>query len=258
MNIISHDKTGEARVWWHWQSLANRRDWQHGRAWLHWPGNSAGIEWSIGGKGMGASIHCCDPVIGDEALTLHLALPFFFSVWLMLQNFPSLKRLPGVKWNRDDYNSGERMLSLSCHHGAMWWRLWRNPDVGYGHDWRDSNFNPARFFLGHPKYSEGPRNQFDTYLEMPEGVYPVSVEIYTATWKRPRWPWGKSAKRADIEIKARPGIPIPDKGDNGWDMDDDAIYGLTCLAGTVTEAVEALRQSVERDRKRHGGKEGHA
>lgn len=207
MKTLVMGNDGEPSVWWHWQNLNGRGSgWKHGRAWLHWPGNSAGVEWSIGSKGMGAYVQCCDPVIGDEALTLHLQLPFLFSIWLMVQNVPILKRLPGVKWVYDDHNSGERMLSVSFHSGAMWWRLWRNPDIGHSHDWRDSNFNPLRLLLGRPRYSESERNQFDTYLEIPEG-------------------------------------------DAGWDVEDDAIYGLTCRAGTVAEAVEALRQSVLRDRQ---------
>jgi hypothetical protein len=238
---------GEPTVWWH----GNRFSKTQRQVWLHWPGNYAGVEWSIGKNGLGAYIQCNDPVVGEEALIMHIQLPFLFSVWLMVQNVPFLKKLPGVKWQADDHGrGGERELSLKFHHGAMWWRLWRNPNVGYAHDWRDSNFNPIRFFLGYPKYSEGPRNHFDSYLEMPEGVYRVSIDIYTAIWKRPRWPWATRITRSDIELKD--GVWVPGKGDNGWDMDDDTIYSMTCNAATVAEALDHLRQSVLRDRERYG------
>lgn len=251
MKTITRDKAGESKIWWHWQSLDKAgRGWKHGRAWLHWPGNSAGIEWSTGRR-LGAFVQCCDPVVGDEALTLHLELPFLFAVWVMVQNVPILKRLPGVKWNRDKYGNGERMISLRFGDGAMWWRLWRDPNEGKGRDWRDSCFNPARRFLGHPKYSEGPRESYESVLTLPEGDYPVIIEMYTARWKRPRWPRVTSIRRATIKLFSP--VPVPGKGENSWDMDDDAISEMTCPAADVGEALAKLRQSVERDRQRYGG-----
>jgi len=37
--------------------------------------------------------------------------------------------------------------------------------------------------------------------------------------------------------------------------DDDAIYGMTCPSGTVAEAIDTIRESVLRDRRRNGGED---
>ena len=79
-------------------------------------------------------------------------------------------------------------------------------------------------------------------------VRPVKIELYEARWKRKRWPKARVVARADIELFD--GIPIPGKGENGWDIEDDAIYGLVCKAATLEDAIAALRASYERSLNR--------
>jgi hypothetical protein len=55
------------------------------------------------------------------------------------------------------------------------------------------------------------------------------------------------------EITPDKPIPVPGKGENSWDCDDDASYGMTCAAQTPAEAVAHYSASIQRDRQRHGG-----
>lgn len=47
-------------------------------------------------------------------------------------------------------------------------------------------------------------------------------------------------------------IPVPGKGENSWDCDDDAIHSSHGPHSTVHQAVAALVASVYRDRTRYG------
>lgn len=246
MRTLIQGKTEEPALWYHWQSLSGKPLWQSGRAWLHTHRNAFGAEWHWLSKRIGFSLDFDDT--GDHAFLLGLCC-WFFSLYLTIQRLPIVRKLPGVKW-AGHHESGSREISVTLMDGGIYWRLWRHPHVGYCRDWRDRSFKPLDLILGREKYNEGERNHFDTFLELPEATYPLSIDIYPATWKRPRWPWGRTVMRADIECER--GAPVPGKGDNSWDMEDDAIYGMTTQAGTVAEAKEKFRASVMRDRERYG------
>jgi hypothetical protein len=57
---------------------------------------------------------------------------------------------------------------------------------------------------------------------------------------------GKKQRHAHIEAPS--GVPIPGKGENSWDLDDDAIYGMTSGAKSVKEAVSKFMESVRKTR----------
>lgn len=248
MKTFIQGKTDEPALWGHVQALDGKgRLWKHGRAWLSWRRNSAGIEWTLFPWRVRFNLTCSDT--DDYNLTIGLSL-LLFSVWLHVARFPLVCRLPGVKWT-GKWGSGEREIRITFMDGGLWWVLWRYPNESKSHDWRDGNFKPLDLLLGRERYSEGERYHFDTFVVMPEAVYPVTVELYRATWKRPRWPWGKSIRRADIECEK--GVPKPGKGENSWDMEDDALFGMTCPAATLDEARTAFEFAVLSDRLRYGG-----
>lgn len=258
MHYLRTADNGEPSMWWSWQDLRGGVERKgpppkglctHGRAWLKWAGNGIGTEWHLFSR-------CCHLSItfsstGDDAIMFSLAIPFLFALYLSLERAKWVKRFPGVRWVSGDYNSGERELRFAVHDNAFWWNIWINRMGMRNDSWRDRCFHFDDFFLGRNKYSETERQRFDSVLVMPEGVYPATVELFTSTWKRPRWPWPTSINRADVQIEG--GIPIPGDGENSWDIDDDAIYGLTCPSGTVEEALSSIRESAMRDRRRNGG-----
>lgn len=58
-------------------------------------------------------------------------------------------------------------------------------------------------------------------------------------------------RHAHIEVPS--GVPIPGKGESGYDCGEDAVYGLTCRARTVKEAVERFVDDIRETRKKRGG-----
>lgn len=63
-----------------------------------------------------------------------------------------------------------------------------------------------------------------TIVPMPEGNYPATVTKEERIWQRKRWPFSYK-RRVDYSIDIPTGIPVPGKGENSWDCDDDGIYG---------------------------------
>ncbi len=249
MRTLVRGKGEETALWWHSQVLDKQgRMWKYGRAWLRWPGNSIGVCWSLFRERFGMRLAFSDT--GDYAIEVGISLPFLFSLWFHIARAKWVKRLPGVKWT-GKWGSGDREIYIRFHDGALWWTLWRHDNDHKSGDWRDSNFHFDDFFLGRNQYSESERTTHHVLFPVQGIVYSATVELYTSTWKRSRWPWPKTVNRANVEVET--GVPVPGKGENGWDMEDDAIYGLTTEAGTVMEALGAFRQAVIRQRTKYGG-----
>lgn len=258
MHYLRTAKNGEPSTWWSWQDLRGGVERKgpppkglctHGRAWLKWEGNGVGAEWHL-------FTRCCHLGLtfsstGDDAIMLSLAIPFLFALYLSVERAKWIKRLPGVRWVSGDYNSGERELRVAVHDNALWWNIWINGMGMRNSSWRDSCFHFDDFFLGRSKYSESPHQYYTAAIEMPEGYYIAKIELFTSTWKRPRWPFPQSIARADVEIEG--GVPVPGDGENSWDMDDDCILSGMYPAATVEEALAAVRESAMRTRRRNGG-----
>lgn len=260
MHYLKTAENGEPSIWWSWQDLRGGVDRKgpppkgictHGRAWLHSLSNGIGVEWDLFSRRCHASIEFSST--GDDAIMFALAIPFLFAIYLSVDKAKWVKHLPGVKWVDGDYNSGEREIRIAIHDNAVWWNLWINSTGIRSRSWRDGCFHFDDFFLGRNKYSESERQRHEVFLAMPEGFYPVVVELFTSTWKRKRWPWAKSIERANVEIEG--GLPVPGDGDNDWDLDDDAIFSSTFPASTVEDALSAVRESAMHDRRRKGGGE---
>jgi len=120
------------------------------------------------------------------------------------------------------------------------------------HGRRQGAFHPIDFIFGRTTYSEIPISDHKVEIPMPEAVYPATVRLVEAQWRRPRWPfvWYR-VRRA--EVTPDKGIPFPGKGENSWDCGEDATYSLTCVASTVEESIGKMVESVMRSRLRHGG-----
>lgn len=91
----------------------------------------------------------------------------------------------------------------------------------------------------------------NTYIPMPEGDYPCTAEIYTATWKRSRWPWAVNIDRVKIEIPG--GIPVPGHPDSDFFDGDDSTYEITLNAYSIDHARMEIRQDVMAERRKYGG-----
>lgn len=117
--------------------------------------------------------------------------------------------------------------------------------------YRKGAFHLDDFFLGKAVFSKNVIETREVAVPMPEGTYDAVVALSDDTWKRPRWPFPRVIRRADIKVEK--GIPHPGKGENSWDCGDDDTYGMCAPARTIPEAVGHLVGSCLKDRVRYGG-----
>lgn len=259
---------------WHWQNLAKKdgKGGLNGRAWLHlyW-GNPdihgegrkltcLGIQWVLFRKqhSVGVSLDVGDGD-SDRDVDFSLRIPYF-GVYLSAENI----------WPRrwEFYNPGQkypssRELSVKWHDLALWIALWRDPDEGYGRGgpsfWKDARshqrhivIHPVDILLGRTRCTTEHLGEHAAEVVLPEGSYPVQVVIERRSWRRPRWPWARKV-RISADVRSEQGLPIPGKGENSWDIDDDAYYSIGTPTETATDAVQYAAQRVLETRRRYGG-----
>jgi hypothetical protein len=89
--------------------------------------------------------------------------------------------------------------------------------------------------------------------------YPVRATIERRTWTRTRWPFRNvKQERLSLDVDSKQGIPIPGKGENSWDLGDDAFHGLgATITGTSRDDVMAgcnkIVAAIIKQRQRYGG-----
>jgi hypothetical protein len=91
-------------------------------------------------------------------------------------------------------------------------------------------------------------------VPMPEGTYQWRVQLVERTWTRSRWPWPTVRRGFEAESLDGQQIPFPGKGENSWDCDDDAMFGMSGDGNGLDEAVASIVGAVLRNRLRYGGK----
>ena len=261
---------------WHWQNLGKKdgKRGLNGRAWLHlyW-GNPdvrgqgrkltcLGIQWVLlrGQHSVGVSL---DVGGGDSDRDIDFALRIpYFGVYLSAEDM----------WPRrwQFYNPGQkypssRELCVKWHDQALWIALLRDPDEGYGRGgppfWKDARshqrhivIHPLDVLLGRTRYAAETLAEEAAEVELPEGRYPVRVTIQRQTWTRPRWPWARKV-RISATVKSEKGLPIPGKGENSWDIGDDAYYSIGTPAATAMDAIQYAAERVSETRQRYGGQD---
>lgn len=244
--------------------------WREGRAWFYrfvgdgdkgtdWAKKwEIHAEWLAGNRHhVGLSIQIGDH---DDDVLLHVGVPFV-SVWFGIDPCPALTRLlprtlrhVGAKsyWHTDP-----REISVRLFDGALWWLFWMDSGVSSSTDprWRRGTFRPVDVVLGKDQFSKRDVSTHRVLVPMPEKVYEGTVTMFLSAWKRSRWPWPRQMLRATLVMDDP--VPFPGKGENSWDVDDDAIYEITTPATSPLDAVAALVASVERCRRQYGGKDWH-
>lgn len=151
----------------------------------------------------------------------------------------------------------DRKLELSVHNGTIWWKLWVD-DNSWTEDfprWRRSNFDPMRRFFGlHETSQREVIAEHTVIIPMPERNYVGTAKLIEMKRWRKRLPYFKTTwMQASIEIPE--GIGVPGKGENSWDLDDDATFGISMRANNIEEAIGHLVGSVMRERAKYGGSE---
>jgi len=79
----------------------------------------------------------------------------------------------------------------------------------------------------------------------------------TSTWKRPRWPFAARSESYNWDVVGGPddrkGLPIPGKGENSYDCDEDAVFGGGVRARNTDDACGRIVGMVMHDRARRAG-----
>ncbi len=180
--------------------------------------------------------------LGGDERELLFSLAFLrLGVWLGF-GVPALRGVRPQEWELSTYEGVVR-LELgadpdSWSRSEPWWRRWR--------------VEPAEVLFGRMRHSDRVVSHTETSIPMPERAYPCVVTLKDERWQRARLPWAaKKLRRAHVEIDK--GVPVPGKGENAWDIDDDAIFSSTFPAETVEQAIAGVVESAMKSRRRYGG-----
>lgn len=146
----------------------------------------------------------------------------------------------------------EREFKIYWYDKALWIAPW-----GRSHEWRAVDPWWVRgvvirfddLILGKADYWREAIETREVFIPMPEGSYPATVTMEYANWKRPRW-FKKTIISADVKLPNA--IPYEGKGENSWDCGEDGLYGMSCSARNVEEAIAKVVESAMRSRRKYG------
>lgn len=223
----------------HWQNLNEKPGNKLGHSLKHfrfWVGDFGG-EWLAFSKKFSLRFS----IGGHHGVGFSLSL-FLFTVYLSYDRY--------VSWLRV-VPHGE--FAIYWYMKGLWFALWQKEMESNSADpwWR--KIHVVHFddvLLGRAKYSTEVVEVREVLIPMPEGSYPAIVNMELARWKRPRW-FATEILRANVEIP-NGGIPHEGKGENSWDIGEDACLALSCVARNVEDATAKVVESVLRDRHRYG------
>lgn len=252
LNVKDDDRGREIRL--------GSKAW-HGRAWLHL-GRATELEaeWAFGrfARHCMAEIHLNSG--GGDAVQFSLGMPWLFCIWFTIGGYWLRRFMPG-RWTKSFTRPGElwfmpveREIGVSIHDGIVWVSLWRDAKGWSSKDpwWWIFNFSPVDMLLGRTKHRQEERLAGRIPIFMPEGPYLATYRLFDIVYWRPRWPFERRISM--VEIEPDQPIPIPGKGENSYDIDDDAIHSMVCAAETPQAAAKALAVSQCGLRQRYGGR----
>jgi hypothetical protein len=238
--------------------MSERKVWTHGicerhgyRWWLHIGRRCLGIEvsWWTHFCHVGAEVD-------DEGWKLSAAFPPL-AIWVSLENFglwrPTYQTV--ATWRNPPETitlPQQRQCRLSIYDWTIRFDPWaKSMEWCRADPWwvRGVSFDVKDFALGRTRYTcEKMGEPFDVPIPMPEGTYRAVFQRQRQTWRRPRW---FSHTRDSYDIDIPKGIPFAGKGENSWDCGDDGLFGLSA-EGSIEQAIEHVRASVMRSRRKYG------
>lgn len=239
----------------------DKRRGHHGRLGIYY---GRDLDRAVDGK-VNVEYHTWDPVYAlgadiefwpDEE-PVKLSFSFWpFSLYLSFDT-PLAKRIARnvtkASWD------GEREIALHISSRDEWdvvaWSLW-HPIHSWSSTtpkWRNGRWHLMDAMLGRREMRWEPIETVAVSIPMPEGAYDATVEMRDHVSWRKRLPfWTSRLRCARVEIPG--GIAEPGKGENAWDIDDDAMLSMSCPAQSVEDAIGKAVASVLSRRYRYGGR----
>lgn len=225
----------------HSQNLSEGSQFWEGRAWFDAGRNSSRVEWCFGKRAHFLSAYI--GIGGEDGITFHAGIPYLFALWFCFSLRFFSRFMPD-----DEYQTG-----ITAHEEFIWINVWRN-EMSSREAWLHWTFDWKTFFFGKQSYKNRVLNEFRSIVVMQEGDYSCTVLIEESTWKRPRW---KAIIHNYATFKFDNPVPIPGKGENSWDLDDDAFLQMSVRLApgqTITEAAKDIAAKIRQRRERYGGK----
>jgi hypothetical protein len=232
---------------------------RNGRAWLHTKGHRRdllSVEWSTFKR---SHLHLSlDVFAGDNERAVMFAFgTYFLNLYLTFENVIPRRWAKNHNWSHD--------TGLTWIEGSLRLELYHSGNDCYyceGYDGRPKGWTGwskyvdfRDLLMGRNDYRSEVLETHRALVTMPEGQYPATVTINRATWTRRRWPFRLFPRvRVDSHIEVAGGIPVPGKGENSYDSDDDAINSTGSSTPTVAAAVAQMTKSALETRERYGGR----
>lgn len=149
-------------------------------------------------------------------------------------------------------------VKVDIHNGTLWWSLWNTVHEWHSSTprWRHGSFDVVDALLGRHIYiRDEDITERRALASFPEGSYPLLLRRITVTYLRPRWPWARIRRYVDIRAGTEAGGDAPrfrGKGENSYDLDDDAILGMSSEGHSYEDAVGKYVAAVLHSRGRYG------
>lgn len=178
----------------------------------------------------------------DDGYQLAMGIPYLFNFYLSI----FMPFLPLMKGYED-----VTVFGFTLHEEFIWLDFWRDPMGGSRKgriclDWK-------KLLLGKLDYKSEVLKEAQAVIALPEGEYPCKVVFQRNIWTRPRW---KTFTRHSALVTPETPIPIPGKGEDIWNMDDDVIIAKSVHVdphSTAQHAALIVRTSIVERRIRYGG-----
>jgi hypothetical protein len=233
------------------------------RGWLNSTGpgerydSLASFEVSTGGFNVGASVSLVDDCEGGLRASIGLG-PVRLFLGTEHRAARALASRLAPYMGKDFYGRSAAKLGAELYamDGDAIARLYLGGNV-------DSGAGPSHYYnikdilLGQPAYTPGEGPAELRTIHLAEGPYVLSLRKSESTWKRPRWPATARSRSYEWAVVSNPegrtGLPVPGKGENSYDCDEDAVFGGSIPARNADEACGRIVGSVMHDRARRAG-----
>lgn len=225
--IWIHKSSDECRWWLHWGNTIWHYEGYLGKSARH---NSIGL--NLGGE--------------ENDFTFHMGIGKLFNFYFGVEDFfprKMMQKLFGFTTRHYGISAFEEYISIEFH----------RDDMGFSEGWKGFHkmIDWKSILFGKTDYKHQKINTLRASIEMPEGKYPATINVFKSTWTRKRFLKPLVLTRYEIT----PDIPIPEpgKGESTWDIDDDALYSITLPADNLGEALNRTAESVMKTRRKRAG-----